>query len=241
MGVRAFFGKIAAIGADLLFPDTKCICCGRELKEGRLCTECVSELVMNDKRRCVVCSRPIDGEGDLCYMCENRKYSFDSMTAVTEYKGSIRKMLLRYKEYNKAFLCDYFADLIAPEAAKIDFDVIVEVPSSPSQVRLRGYSQTKLIADSLAERMNKPSVRALSRSGRGKQSERSARERTKAIRKEYSILNADTVRGKKVLLLDDIYTTGSTMDVCSKLLKKAGADKVHGLTVAIARFDIRWE
>lgn len=233
MGLKAWWERLLR----LVYPEEKCICCGRDLEERGICPDCESELYYPEGNRCVRCSRPIPGEGDYCYSCEQMTYTYDSMRAVTVYDGSMRRMMLRYKEYNKARLGEYFASLLVDEVRSTEADVIAYVPSGSAIEGVRGFSHVGVIADLVSAETGIPVVDVLHRSGKAKQSRRSAKERIKEIKREYTLTDREPVKGKRVVLIDDIYTTGSTVEVCTKLLKRGGATRVDVRTVAIAVWD----
>ena len=205
---------------DLLFPP-KCVFCGRVLNktdEG-WCDRCTEDLPFADN-----CGWQ-DGE------------IFDFCVSPLYYKGSVRKSVLRYKFRGMSIYADVYGRFLADcirEYPGIKYDVITWVPLSSKRERSRGYDQAMLLAlatalelgDVAAETLMKHhDVQAQSELG-GKE------ERTANISGAYVVLDADIIEGKRVLLIDDVITTGSTLSECAKVLLQAGASSVVCATLA---------
>jgi len=199
---------------DLLFPP-KCVFCGRILhdKEDALCDKCVESLpyTLNGGKQ----------EGDYYDYCISPLY----------YRGAVRRSLLRFKFRGASGYAGAYGKLIADcirEHPDIGYDIISWVPLSHKRERSRGYDQAMLLAlatalelESVAvETLKKPhDVRAQSELG-------GAAERRINISGAYIAADPELIEGKCVLLIDDIVTTGSTLDECASVLLSAGAERV---------------
>ena len=207
--------------ADLLFPP-KCVFCGRILKKtGESCFKCADELTYTQEggRR----------TGDCFDFCVSPLY----------YEGNARKSMLRYKFSGAASYAGVYGPILAECVRKyvnIDFDIISWVPLSERRKRKRGYDQAMLLADEVARDMGEPALRTLIKPRNIKaQSEiRGKAERRANIDGAYSPIDFDLVKDKCVLLIDDIVTTGSTLDECAKTLLFAGAERVICATLCTA-------
>lgn len=173
-------------------------------------------------------------------MCRAEKYGFDRARSFAHYDEKLTAaiLLLKYEEIHS--LGNWFAARLREVAAgNEDFlraDAVVPVPLHPDRLRERGYNQAELIAAPLARRLNLKLgayllVRTLPRPPR---LHLSRRERWESVRGAYAISKGARVDNLRVLLVDDVMTTGATLDACSRALKRAGAAEVFALTVGRA-------
>lgn len=201
--------------------------------------------------KCVLCGKILEkNETDFCRRCRidapecpilRDGYPFISRwTAVWYYEDTVRRSLLRYKFYGKRHYAYAYARVLATKLhreERTDFDVLTWVPVSDKRRRKRGFDQVELIAASLGQelgilpkahlkkiRNNKP------QSGIVGQAERRAN-----VLGCYGVLAPEEIAGKRVLLLDDIITTGATAGECARMLLTAGAKEVQLAVVAAAR------
>lgn len=200
--------------------------------------------------KCILCNRLLeDEETDLCGQCrtEAPEYSegklklqfLDSFTAIWYYEGSIRASLHRYKFCNARHLAPAYGRLLAMKVQKNlsdGFDVITWVPISPWRKFLRGYDQDELLAQMLAKELGTEPVRLLRkiRHNPPQSNIRDYAERKANVLNCYRAENEDLIRGKRVLLVDDILTSGATAGECARMLRRAGAKEVHCAVVAAA-------
>lgn len=231
--------KIRAKLTELLAPtEFKCISCGREVfDEVGFCDECRTKLPFNDGKTCKRCGVRIDGEEDYCGNCVEGKMYFDRAYSPFDYDGVVRRAILRMKFGNCGSYARVLARYLAYVAVKqnIDFDLVVCVPMSRSSYKKRRYNQAELLARGFCDIMDVEDkfVDALI-----KVKDTTPQEKlTRAERKEnlvgcFKLRDGVSVKGKKVLLVDDIKTTGSTVNECAKVLKLKGATAVNVVTVA---------
>lgn len=152
------------------------------------------------------------------------------------YEGDVRESIHRYKFGGKCAYGRVYSDFIgkAIDEKGISCDYITWVPLSKSRYRKRGYNQSKVIADYLARRNGfnkKPLIKKIrnnpAQSGTGGREARKAN-----VTGVYEAVNTDIIRGKTILIIDDVVTTGATLSECSKVLKSAGAAKIYAATLA---------
>ena len=207
---------------QLLFPD-KCILCGKVLhkEEQDLCRKC----------RTSVAEYPESKE---------MLQFLDSFTAVWYYEGNVRRSLLRYKFYNaRSFSCGY-GRLLAMKLLQEypdGFDCITWVPVSSLRKLKRGYDQVELLAKAVGKELSMepvPLIRKV-RNNRPQSGISGEAERRANVLGAYRVTDRAAVAGKRILLLDDIITTGATAGECAKVLRKHGAIEVHCAAVAAAR------
>ena len=201
--------------------------------------------------RCILCRRFLGKEEtDLCRNCRTdspeypdskRKLQFlDSFTAVWYYEGSVRGSLLRYKFHGARSYASAYGRLLAMKLCREypdGFDVLTWVPVSRLRKFRRGYDQVELLARSVGPELDLVPVRTLHKIRHNRQQSRIADTagRRANVLGAYRVTDPSLVAGKRVLLLDDILTTGSTVGECARMLRTAGAKEVHCAAIAAAR------
>lgn len=240
--LRAFADKIA----DAIAPvDFTCMVCGREIFDGLgFCDECKKSVVFNNGKTCKRCGVGIDGEEDYCGNCAFDKMYFDRAYAAFSYEGAVQDAILKMKFGGLGRYAKIFAKYLAFVATKnnLEFDAVCFPPMSAKSKRQRGYNQSQLMARYFCEIMD---CNELYSDALEKVKETERQEKLgKAARKENLIgaykVKAD-VKGKRVLVIDDVKTTGSTLNECAKVLKRAGAVSVVGLMLSARKEDMPYE
>ncbi len=217
----------------------KCIVCDAVVENDRfaVCADCLPKLPKNT-RACERCGTPLDtvyGEL-LCTECRTKKRAFTRAFVPFIYKDTARKAILRFKFGGKRASAQTLAAFILLKAREMEArqpEVITFVPMHFIRRGMRGYNQAELLAKALGEMWNVP-VEAMLRKKKHTppQSKRSRRQRLVALRDAYAPLQKAEVRGKRVLLVDDVITTGSTMQACARILRAEGAREVQIAAVA---------
>ena len=170
---------------------------------------------------------------------ENLQF-LDSFTAVWYYEGSVRRSLLRYKFYGARSFAEGYGRLLAMklmQAHPDGFDCLTWVPISPLRRFKRGYDQVELLAKAVGRELGMTPVPLLRkvRHNRPQSSLRDTARRRANVLGAYRERNREQITGKRILLLDDILTTGATAGECARVLLTAGAKEVHCAAVAAAR------
>jgi ComF family protein len=182
----------------------------------------------------------------LCRNCTRERPHFDLARSVALYDGVIRKAIHNFKFNGKTALAEHLAKIMTnhiqhhlPEIKYCHADVIVTVPLSARRLKERGYNQVDLIAEVLAKDLNLPHEKmALKRAKEtNAQFNLSRQERRSNIAGAFEVDDIASILGKRILLLDDIYTTGLTINECAKALKQKGAAKIYALTLSRAVLD----
>ncbi|MDE7405291.1 MAG: ComF family protein [Clostridiales bacterium] len=216
----------------MLFPDDiKCIVCGREMRPNRygLCNHC--KLEINDNF-CLRCGRHKIGIGDYCDECSGQSLHFDEARSAVNYDGNAKNLIYRLKYGNAKYLANTLSQYLLDVLLLSDWqaDCITYVPIHKSRQRKRGYNQAELLARELAERINLPCECLLEKSVKTPNQAKLNREaRLENLKDSFS---ARETPPDHVILVDDVMTTGSTADECSRVLKLAGAKVVYVLTFA---------
>lgn len=201
--------------------------------------------------KCILCGRLLEKEElDLCHGCRveapeypsgKTKLQFlDSFAAVWYYEGNVRRSLLRYKFYHARNLAGGYGRLLAMKLQKEHpegFDVLTWVPVSRLRRLRRGYDQVELLARAAGREMGMTPVPLLKkiRNNRPQSGIVGAAQRRANVLGVYRLAQGQNVEGKRILLLDDILTTGATASECARVLLTAGAEEVHCAVLAAAR------
>lgn len=201
--------------------------------------------------KCVLCRKLLkDGEMDLCGACRvdgpeypNRKIKLpflDSFAAVWYYEGNVRGSLLRYKFHNARVYSVSYGRILAMKLLREypeSFDILTWVPVSRLRRLRRGYDQVELLAKAVGAELGLPPVPTLKkiRNNRPQSRMKDPAARKANVLGAYRVLETADVTGKRVVLLDDILTTGATAGECARMLRMAGAREVHCAAVAAAR------
>ena len=199
--------------------------------------------------KCMFCHRLLNkGEKNICFSCAaslpvleeaERRQSFGGVSncsSLFSYEGNVRESLLRYKFHGMQAYGAEYARLISSflEKDELSCDIISWVPLSRKRLRKRGYDQARLLAESIALNSMAPCIGVLEKEKNvAPQSGTGGRQARKAnIRGAYRVAVGTEISGKRILLADDIVTTGSTLAECAKVLLIAGAADVKAVTVA---------
>lgn len=201
--------------------------------------------------KCILCGKVLEShQTDLCKSCRTdtelyptgkRKLQFlDSFTAVWYYKGYVRKSLVRYKFYQARHYSHGYGRILAMKLLQEypdGFDILTWVPVSRFRKLCRGYDQVELLANCVGQELGMTLVPLLKkkRNNRAQSGIRDAEKRRANVLGVYRTIHESEIAGKRILLLDDILTTGATMGECARMLLTQGAAQVHGAAVAAAQ------
>ncbi|MFH1382771.1 MAG: ComF family protein [Chloroflexota bacterium] len=227
--------QVARLGSkalDFLFPQ-RCIGCHREGE--LLCHSCQLSLVRVAPPICPKCGRP-ELNGILCPSCVNWDAAIDGIRSPFRFDGVMREAIHQLKYRNLRALAAPLARLLNDflNAQPIAGEVLVPVPLHGRRLRERGYNQSALLARELGKMANLPVVSdCLIRQRYNTSQARTAsvEERRRNVAAAFSCRN-DRLKGKHVVLIDDVATSGATLDACAAILKATGAASVWGLTLA---------
>ncbi len=207
---------------DLFFPQV-CSVCGK----------------LNNKGLCIKCKNKIEKLAIFQITKENLKEGyFQELIAIFPYEGIIRQLLLTYKFHEKSYMYVCFVNFILKNKKIFEklqsYDTIVPVPISKKRMKERGYNQSLLIARKISRELN-ISLQAnclVKTRNIIEQSKLNKEQRKENIQNVYELKNGEILNNKRILLIDDIYTTGSTANECAKILQHAKPKKIDVLVVA---------
>jgi ComF family protein len=228
---------------EVLYPK-RCPLCDGILTFGEnnsFCKACQDSVKWIEGKSCQKCGKPLELQrNDLCFDCSRKAHYFKQGHAMWLYEGQIKEAIHRYKYGNKKGYGKAFAwELFKYYQLNINWhiDMITSVPLHPDKLRERTFNQSALIADKLSEYLNIPSNNNLLMRVKNTlpQKELSDIERIHNVKDAFVFNDKYSCNGVNILIIDDVYTTGNTIDHCVKVLKNHGAHSVYFLTLAIGK------
>ena len=227
---------------DLLYPKHCPLCnCILDFWEEAVCRECLRKQKRITPPYCMRCGKTIeDAEEEYCGDCTVIPKSFHRGYPVFFYTGEVKQALYDFKYKNQRAYGEFFADCImgqyGKELAVLGIDGLVPVPVHKNKKRDRGYNQAEVLSKALGKRLQVPTyptylVRTVNTNP---QKELNDKTRMKNLKNAFKI-GENEIKLKKVLLVDDIYTSGATIEACTKVLLQAGVEKIYYTSVAIGK------
>ena len=244
------FKEIKELLLDFIYPkNITCIICDNPIKLTNtysICKDCFKELHFL-KDACLKCGKPIINHNleyeslDSCAYCTKRSFYFDRAISCIEYNDVSKKMILDFKYKNKTYFCRYVAQIMSEkmELENLKADYLLFVPLHKKRLRQRGFNQSEKIAEDLSEITGIPVLKCIYRH---KNTRRlyslSLKERQDELKNSFCIKDdEDLLKNKNVILIDDIFTTGSTANEISKLLRLSCVNKITILTLLTRSID----
>ncbi len=223
---------------NVLFPLRCAICDEPVYGEIPVCPKCAASVRCIEGDTCIKCGKVLkDSEKMTCYDCSRKIHSFDRGFSVFEYQD-IKKSLYRFKYAGRAEYGAYYAFVtqryMGRVISQLNASALVPVPIHRKRMAARGYNQAEVFAKELSRLVGIP-VRSdliFRTKATVPMKKLSESERKNNLKKAF-IIAPNVVKLKSIIIIDDIYTTGSTMDAVASLFKEAGVEKVYFITVAI--------
>lgn len=224
---------------SLLYPTT-CVFCGTVASEG-VCEACKKEVRLIEEPRCKRCGKPVRyEEQEFCYDCQSMEHFYEQGRSLWIHKMPVSQSVYRFKYKNRRVFAEYYAARMAEQFSGLirqwKIEVIIPVPVHKSRRKKRGYNQAEVLAEELSRRIRIPvesfAVSRVQKTDPLKTM--NPQERRRALSRAFSV-SADWKKKKNVLLVDDIYTTGSTIDEIARILKEKGVQKVYFLTISVGQ------
>ena len=230
---------VAKAALDLLYPPL-CMSCRAQVAEPGLCATCWSAVTFLDGPGCACCGLPfaVALEGDnLCAACLAKPPAFDRARAILAYDEASRGAILALKHADRLDLVPGFARWLGRTGRPLleAAEMIVPVPLHRMRLWQRRYNQAAELARALGRAWNRPVATGGLERSRATPSQgamASAKARRRNVQRAFRVPDAQAVAGRRVLLIDDVVTTGATVDACARALKRAGAASVDVLALA---------
>lgn len=222
---------------DLFFP-RRCLGCEADLvaDESLVCGRCRVVVLQRDVRRCARCGSEIDSDRRTratCRVCRDTAFAFRGVVAALRYRGPVRSIVLSIKFGRRAegveVLADRLADAIRERRVDRRVDVVVPIPLHPLRRLARGFDQAERLAVAVAQRLRMPCVRLALRRARYTRRQATLRRAERVLNVRTSFVAgwlAFRVRGRRVLLVDDVMTSGATAQAAARVLMESGARSV---------------
>lgn len=245
---RLFFNVVQSFSLlmDYVFPP-KCIFCNKLLYPGielEICDQCYSDMPFIRGKACIKCGQPLDQntQVDQCVDCKHTQHLFVQGAAPCEYNGTVRGSIVRLKFHGKKRYAKTFGILMSRKIKQMTswprFDIIIYTPIHFEKKRERGYNQAKLLADILGKEIGCPvGAEVLIKTRHTvSQSKLDRKHRQENLKGAFRYNEkAAPIQNMNVLLVDDVYTTGATVDECCRIILEAGANSIYISTAAIGK------
>lgn len=233
-----FFKKIL----EIIFP-SHCLYCQKIISaEGLFCNDCWQKLQFITEPKCNICCNPFEfvvGENLTCGKCLSHRPSYDKAIVIFRYNEIIKKIIGDLKYRDQTYIAKKLARFLFYQAqAEIsDVDFIVAVPLHPKRLRRRKFNQSLILSRALLTKNSQKKLKSdflLRIKNTAAQVSLKKKQREKNLKNAFALnpKYREIVKDKKILLIDDVMTTGATLENCAKILKKSGAKKVTILTIA---------
>ena len=228
---------------NLIYP-LSCQSCGLKLEPTNtryLCKSCWNKISKNQQPFCIKCGMTLPGsteEKSQCEACSKKDYAFTRAWSTGLYQGILKECIHLLKYNKKVFMAEPMGKLMTDFIKRyLDFgniDLIIPVPLHPARLREREFNQSALLAEQINKRFNIPlSLNNLVKVRPTRpQAGLSGKERQANIQLAFKIKNSSLFSEKNVLLVDDVFTTGSTINECSTALLRSGTNNIYVLTLA---------
>lgn len=224
---------------DWIYP-RRCPVCDRVVKIGsRICGDCIRKLYPVGENYCVKCGKELgNNEREYCEDCNTKTHEFIKGRGLYIYKGDIKKSIYSLKYHKRREYADFYGKEISEKLGeyilKVAPDALIPVPISRERMKKRGYNQAECIAKVIAKNLEIPMINdyVIRIKDTTPQKELDILERQNNLKKAFKIRRND-VKLDKVMIVDDIYTTGSTIDAVARALKKGGVNRVYFVVLAV--------
>jgi ComF family protein len=233
---------------NFVFP-LDCKICGKPIRESKgysICEDCFKTIELIERPYCVKCGKPLmptdafkQDRGILCLNCKRKKYSFEFSRSVGIYHRVLKKCIHLFKYYGEKKLAKPLGKLMVDYLLKNNefknkLDLIIPVPLHKNDLKKRGFNQSVLLGKVIGDYFSIPVGESvlIKKKLTPFQINLSKKEREKNILRAFSVEKPEEVKGKNILILDDVFTTGATVEECAKELMKAQAKNIFVLTLA---------
>lgn len=215
---------------DLLLPPG---CAGCGSVGSHWCDECKTKLLLIKGKTCEICGVPQE-HLPICSDCQKKTPHFDQVRSLAKYENPFRKGIIRLKYHGNAALGEVFSVYLIQMILSLQwkFDMVLPVPLSEARRKKRGYNQTAFLAYPISQYFCLPyQPNSLQRIRDTRSQVGLTGEERRENLKDAFVAQNELVQQKTIVLVDDVFTTGSTLNICAQALKSAGVNKVYGVTL----------
>lgn len=227
---------------DLLFPRRCPVCDDIVMPKGRLiCPACFKKLSFVKGPVCKKCGKEVMSENiEYCFDCVRHKRSFDYGLALLNYDETAKASMIKIKYKNRREYLDFYGEAIAARYEKqirrMNASVLVPIPVHPKRERERGFNQAEVLANKVGKVLDLPVASGMLLRNKNTMPQKGLDPNERLKNLEAAFVPGERKPGvEAAILMDDIYTTGSTMEACTRALKKAGIKRIYFLTICIGR------
>ena len=221
---------------NIVFP-CLCLCCEEKISCGPICLKCQEKITFLSGNLCRYCARPLSADKPICSLCQNKLHPYNRLISATAYKEPIVSLIHLFKYKNYDYLDKFFSSLIVKHLNDIHFkpfsyDFIIPVPMHKHKLKIRGYNQAQLLAKLLSNNFKIPLRNDIIdtvniRPSQAKLQKQKRQENVKGV-----FAARKNLKNKKIILIDDIFTTGATAASCCQALAEKQADKIVVITLS---------
>lgn len=236
------FSKLIQTFDGLLMKNHSCICCGKEISDDNvigLCKMCYGKLAVISGKTCVRCGEIVDEDNLYCDECKNKTFAFSKNTSFCVYDDISAKIIHGFKYNSRKYYAEPIANMMNKNRFVFkDIDLITFVPIGTQRMNERGYNQAEEFAREISKMTEIPCESLLVKiKQETHQAGQTRKDRIKNIVGTigFDSTQKDKVVGKRILVIDDVFTTGSTLNECAKVLSKHKAKDVQTYTFAKTR------
>lgn len=247
MSIKEKFVKVLNKFENLIFSNHACLSCRREIEDGTeysLCKNCNKNMERINGTLCKKCGEKILEGNSFCDRCKQINYDFDYSNSFAVYDEITSRIVKRYKYNGKKYYAEFIAELMLENDNLFDYiDLITFVPISENRKKERGFNQAEEVAKLLGKKLNIEVVDTLDKNGTGKhQAGLSQKDRRKNLAGTFALKDGvkDLIKDKSIMIIDDVFTTGSTLSECAKTIRSSRMckpEKVCCYTFAKTRLD----
>lgn len=238
--IKKLTQKLTLKFLTVIFPKT-CLICNKIIAGGNFCVEDWNKLYFLQNPACSICFQPFEFKVDdqmTCGKCLQKKPEYFKALTVLNYDETSKTLITKFKYFDQTNLAKYFSELMFKQAKEIlpDIDFIAPVPLHKFRIIKRKYNQSALLAKKIAALSNKKIlfdllIRIKNNKPQALLSQKARGANVKGIFKVKERYY-EGIKGKNILLIDDVITTGATVESCCKVLKKSGVKRIYVLTLA---------
>lgn len=226
--------------SDIFLPQkVKCIFCNSEVGNYGVCDSCYDNLPWIKGRTCNKCGGHVKGDEIICQHCKDHDHEFGVNYSIFDYDKVIAKAIVEFKQMKFKYIGEVLSEIVYDyyEKMEMDYDIIIPMPIHFNRMKTRGFNQAEILSSKIASNYqglvdNTILIRV---KDTPHQTGLSRKNRLDNLFNAFKIVDKDKIKDKRILIIDDIYTTGTTLDECASTLLFAGAKSVDCLCLARGR------